>query len=112
MKEGKINRDKLHKLDVKYFYGVPELGRNVMWKNFDADPSIFLNFYHKSKSGMKPLYVLRRYSTLTITIKTIVRETRTRTHARSSTRTHARVHASMRPSILHAFHLLRRYFTD
>jgi len=59
-KEGEIYHASLKTLEVQYFYGVPELGQNVMWKKFDADPSIFLNFFHKSKSGMKPLYVLRR----------------------------------------------------
>ena len=61
-KEGEIFREKIDSKvgEVQYFYGVPELGHNVMWKDFDADPSIFLNFYHKSKSRMKPLHVLRR----------------------------------------------------
>jgi hypothetical protein len=60
-KGGNLHTTKLTEVgELKYFYGVPELGQNLAWKEFDSDPSIFLNFYHKSKSGMKPLYVLRR----------------------------------------------------
>lgn len=45
----------------RFFYGLPELGRNLVWKKMDQDPSLFLNAYHKSKKSMQPLVVVARY---------------------------------------------------
>ena len=47
--------------DVAFFYGLPEIGQNLVWKEISSDPSLFLSFYQKVKSFLKPLQVLLRY---------------------------------------------------
>ena len=44
-----------------FCYGTPELGRNLVWKPIDTDPSLCLNFYHKSKEFMQSVVVVLRY---------------------------------------------------
>jgi hypothetical protein len=45
---------------VKFFYGLPEISRNIVWKRMDVDPSLYLGYYHKVKGFLKPLHVLTR----------------------------------------------------
>jgi uncharacterized protein Usg len=46
--------------DVAFFYGDPDLGQNFVWKDFDTDPSIFVNTFHKVKNFLKTLKILTR----------------------------------------------------
>ena len=46
--------------EVAFFYGVPELGQNLVWKDFDTDPSLHLNPFSKVKSFLKPFKLLAR----------------------------------------------------
>jgi hypothetical protein len=47
--------------EVMFFCGLPEMGKNLVWKFMDTDPSLFLNFYQKVKNFMRALQVVTRY---------------------------------------------------
>ena len=46
--------------NFKFFFGLPEVGKNLLWRPMDAHPTLFLNFYHKVKGFLKPQNVLTR----------------------------------------------------
>ena len=46
--------------EVAFFYGLPEIGRNMVWKEVSSDPSLFLSYYQKVKSLLKPVQVVLR----------------------------------------------------
>ena len=46
--------------EVAFFYGLPEVGRNVVWRDITPDPTMFLSYYQKVKSYLKPVQVVLR----------------------------------------------------
>jgi ankyrin repeat protein len=46
--------------EIAFYYGAPELCQNIVWKEFDSDPSCFLNFHSKIQHFLRPLKVMTR----------------------------------------------------
>lgn len=46
--------------EVMFFYGAPELGKNMAWKKLDTEPTTHLNFYHKAKHFMSAQPIVMR----------------------------------------------------
>ena len=57
---GKLKKRSFEKGQCLFFYGFPELGKNVVWKPIDTNPSLSLNFYHKAKNFLKASQILTR----------------------------------------------------
>ena len=59
-KDGKFISELLSQHEVEYFVGLPEIGKNYVWKDLDSDPTLFLNYFQKAKSSMQPISILAR----------------------------------------------------
>lgn len=60
--KGKIYRKPyLPSDEFKFFYGVPELGTNLVWKPTDTNPSLALNFYLKQIENLSSVVAIIRY---------------------------------------------------
>ena len=59
-KDGNYISEPLSQHEVEYFVGLPEIGKNYVWKDLDSDPTLFLNYFQKAKSSMQPISVLAR----------------------------------------------------
>ena len=70
---GKSVRDETLDIDteVAFFYGLPEMGRNLVWKGITTDPSLSLSYYQKVKSFLKPVQAVLRSVIFFITIEII-----------------------------------------
>jgi hypothetical protein len=58
---GRLVRERVEVDDVAFFYGLPDIGKNLVWRGVSSDPSLFLNYYQKVKSFLKPVQVVLRY---------------------------------------------------
>jgi hypothetical protein len=58
---GKQRQDKVNvDTEVAFFYGLPDVGRNFVWKPINGDPSLALNYIEKVKSFLHPITILTR----------------------------------------------------
>ena len=46
--------------EVAFFYGLPDVGRNFVWRPINTNPSLAVNYIDKVKSTLKSLTVLTR----------------------------------------------------
>lgn len=47
--------------NVQFFFGVQELGTNVVWRPMNPDPTLYLNYYNRTSNITKPAQLLIRY---------------------------------------------------
>ena len=58
---GVPKRDRLDiSTEVAFFYGLPEVGHNLVWKLVTSDPSLSLSYYQKVKGFLKPVQAVLR----------------------------------------------------
>jgi hypothetical protein len=58
--DGKTNRLPISSREVQFFVGLPEIGKNYVWKLLDSDPTLFLNYFQKAKSSLLPIQIFAR----------------------------------------------------